>query len=187
MKFFFLNPRSDYAGYLPTDLGELIRNGAIPEFGSRHEKVIEEYLGNPPRKTRKHGSFHKSALGRFVINPALDFLVQSSKNSFELRPTKVVGREIDDFYQFWVTNSVDCLDLARTKATVPGKRVQGRIGIIQFPVFDKSRWDGSDLFVVPQDEFYNWFVTERFIEGWRNLKCKGASFAEHFMDDGIRC
>jgi hypothetical protein len=64
----------------------------------------------------------------------------------------------------------------------------GRIGVIKRPMFDESRWDGSDLFVVPQDPSYCIFVSERFVERWRAAKFKGSMFSRYLMDpEAIEC
>jgi hypothetical protein len=152
------------------------------------EREIREYLGDPPRKPGKHGSFHKSAYSFFIRDDALPLFLRSARTSIETNVTKVTGRESEMIHQVWVTNFVDCLDLTRTSVSPKLGDMPGKIGVIKRPVFDESRWDGSDLFVVPQDPSYRLFCSEQFIEQWRAARLKGALFSQYLMDPNpIRC
>ena len=112
----------------------------------------------------------------------------AARGKLRTSSTKIIGREDEDFFQVWVLNFVDCLDEAKTVASPPGGFYKGKIGVIKRPVFDESRWDGSDLFVVPQDPSFCFFCTENFVAQWKAAKLKGAMFSRHMMDpDAIRC
>jgi hypothetical protein len=87
----------------------------------------------------------------------------------------------------WVLNFVDCLDIDRSSISVPTIPKKGYVGIIKRPVFDESRWNGSDLFAVPQDPNCHLFCTERFAVEWKTAKLKGALFSRFLMDpDAIK-
>ncbi|PJA40165.1 MAG: hypothetical protein CO182_08230, partial [Lysobacterales bacterium CG_4_9_14_3_um_filter_62_6] len=182
MIFFEFGPRQDYAGYLPEKVEGEISDQRIPVDSRKNERLLVEYLGKPPRKARKHGSFHKSAYSFFVRDDALGLIERSTGGQILTSPTTIVGRESENIHQFWVTNFVNCLNLAMTIASPSSGRVRGKIGVIKRPVFDEARWDGSDLFVVPQDPSYCYFCTENFITQWKAAKLKGAMFSRYLMD-----
>lgn len=188
MTFFELGPRSDYARYWPEAFdGEIVDPRILSDFRKK-ESVLREYLGDPPRKPGKHGSFLKSAYSFFVRDDALSLIRSAAKGLLFSSATKVIGREGETFHQFWVTNFVDCLDLNKTSASPSMGKYPGKIGVIRHPVFDEARWDGSDLFVVPQDPSYCYFCTENFVEQWKAAKLKGAIFSRYLMDpEPIRC
>jgi hypothetical protein len=104
------------------------------------------------------------------------------------KPLVIVGREEDTFFQVWLTNFVDCLDEANTISSPQPHRLQGRIGVIKTPAFDAGRWDGSDLFSVPQDPNNRIFCTDRFMEAWRAASLRGALFSRRLFDpEAIVC
>lgn len=188
MKFFELGPRPGYASYWPERSDGEVEEARIPADSRRREVEIAEYLGDPPRKPGKHGSLLKSAYSFFVRADALSLVAESARGNLLTRPTIVVGRETEEVFQFWVTNFVDCLDVAKTVVAPAASPRPGKIGVIKRPEFDESRWDGSDLFVVPQDPSYCFFVSERFVERWRAAKFKGAMFSRFLMDpEAIKC
>lgn len=77
---------------------------------------------------------------------------------------------------------------ANTVSAPPGGFYKDKIGVIKRPVFDEGRWDGSDLFVVPQDPSTSLFCTERFVANWKQSKLKGALFSRFLMDpEAIKC
>lgn len=57
-----------------------------------------------------------------------------------------------------------------------------RVGVIKRAVIDEARWDGSDLFVLPQNPNHTLYCSERFVEGWKAAKLKGALFSRCLMD-----
>lgn len=188
MKFFELGPRPGYASYWPERKEGDINETRIPSDSRSKEVEIAEYLGDPPRKPGKHGALLKSAYAFFVRADALPLISDSARGKLLTSPTIVVGRESEGIFQFWVTNFVDCLDTTKTIASPMASPKPGKIGVIKRAVFDESRWDGSDLFVVPQDPSYCFFVTERFVEKWRVAKFKGAMFSRFLMDpEAIEC
>lgn len=188
MNFYRLNPRQDYSGYWPEEIVGEIAEFRISANSRQREVRVTEYFGDPPREPAKHGAFHKSAYGYFVRKDALLLVSDAAHGKLLTSPTVVVGRESETFYQFWVTNYVDCLDISNTVTSPTASPQSGKIGVIRRPVFDESRWDGSDLFVIPQDPSYSYFVSERFIERWRAAKFKGAMFSRYAMDlNAIRC
>lgn len=188
MNFFELGPRPDYASYWPEKIDGELDDRGIPMDSRKKERVLAEYLGDPPRKARKQGSFHKSAYSFFVRDDALELIEKSTGGKILTNPTTIVGREAENIYQFWVTNFVDCLNLTMTVASPKSGRAPDKIGVIKRPVFDEARWDGSDLFVVPQDPSYCYFCTENFIVQWKAAKLKGAMFSRYLMDtQAIRC
>lgn len=188
MNFFEIGPRQDYASYsVDETTKEIVEPRIIPPH-RKAGKVLREYLGNPPRKPGKHGDLHASASRYFVRSKALALVVSASRGKVQTSPVTIVGRESDDIRQVWTLNFVDCLDIGKTIASPSNGFYKGKMGVIKRPVFDESRWDGSDLFVVPQDPSYAFFCTETFIAQWKASKLKGAMFSRFLMDpDPIRC
>ncbi len=188
MNFYEMSTRQDFAGYWPESRVGQISEPRIPTDSRTIECVVGEYLGDPPRKPGKHGSFHKSAYSFFVRADALPLVTHAASGNVQTHPVQVIGRERESFVQIWVTNFVDCLDIAKTSASPSTGKQPGKIGVIKRAVFDESRWDGSDLFVVPQDPSYCFFCTESFVQKWKEAKLKGAMFTRFLMDpEAIRC
>ncbi len=215
MNFFEVNARQDFAGYCspevaegadkrnwklldlfkPKHRSEPLNGGLAALIDSRvvgpnrdQEILLEEYLGEPPRKPGKRGDLHRSANGLFVRPAALTLFESASRGRLVISPTTIIGREDEDFKQIWVLNFVDCLDVAKTVASPTGGFYKGKIGVIKRPVFDENRWDGSDLFVVPEDPSFCLFCSENFVQQWKAAKLKGAMFARFLMDpDSIIC
>ena len=182
MNFFEFGPRQDFSGYWPIQLLGEVSDLRIPLDSRKKERVISEHLGDPPAKARKHGNFHKSAYSFFIRSDALELVHQAARGNLLTSPTTIIGRESEDVYQIWVTNFVDCLDLTKTLASPPLRQNPGKIGVIRRPVFDEMRWDGSDLFCVPQDPSYCFFCSEDFVQKWKASKFKGAKFSRFLMD-----
>lgn len=187
MDFYEISGRQDFAGYWPERSEGGIHDERIPSPYRTRESVIAEYLGEPPRKPAKHGNFHKSAYGYFVREEALDILRQAARRNLLTVPTRIIGREEESFHQVWVTNFVDCLDIALTTTSSPSNARTGQLGVITRPAFDMSRWDGSDLFVVPQDANFCLYCSERFVADWKAARKKGMVFRRFLFDpDPIR-
>ena len=187
MNFFELGPRQDYARYWPEETSGEIAENRIPEDSRKAECLVREYLGDPPRKPGKRGSFHRSAYSFFIRDDALSLFSSASQGLILTNPARIVGRERETFHQIWVTNFVDCLDLAKTSVSPSVSRRPGKVGVIKRPVFDENRWDGSDLFVVPQDPSYCFFCSEKFVAQWQAAGFKGAIFSKHLMDRDAIC
>lgn len=188
MSFYGLWPRSDYAGYWPEKFGISISETRIPEESRRAEIQIAEYLGDPPRKPGKRGSFHKSAYGYFVREDAIGVFERAAQGLLSRSTTVVLARESESFFQVWVTNFVDCLDEKNSTISPVVSKSRGKIGVIKRPAFDESRWDGSGLFVLPQDPNYTIYCAESFVERCKESRIKGVEFRRHIMDtQPIRC
>lgn len=182
MKFFMLNPRDNYAGYSADVVEGEIDDGRIIPPHRKIETSLREYLGDPPDHPKKKGDIHMSANCIFASPSVRDFIRAAAKGKLISRPVKIIGREEEHFEQIWVLNFVDCLDLAKTVSSKSSGFYKGKIGVIKRPIFDEHRWDGSDVFVVPQDPSYRWFVTEAFVAQWKEAKFKGAAFSRFLMD-----
>lgn len=188
MNLYDIGPRQDFAGYWPEQTDGEVSDPRIPAHSRKRESVVAEYLGDPPTKPKKLGSFHKSAYGFFVRDDALELFRHATRGNLLTSPTKILGRESEVFHQVWVTNFVDCLDLAQTVTSTPSGKSPGKIGVIKRPVFNESRWDGSGLFVVPQDPSFCLFCSEQFAADWKAAKKKGMVFRRFLMDpEAIRC
>lgn len=188
MNFFEFNSRQDYASYWPEEFSGEINDLRVPVPFRKVESRINEYLGDPPRKPAKKGVLLKSAYSYFCTANARDLILDASKGGVIFSPTDVVGRESESVHQFWVVNLIDCLDLSKTVASPATSGQKGKLGVIKRPFFDESKWDGSDLFIVPQDPSYCYFVSTRFAEKWQASKFKGAKFSRFLMDpEAIRC
>lgn len=187
MIFYKLGNRQDYAGYWPEHKAGELPDPRIPDYYRDIETVLGEHLGDPPRKPGKKGDLHKSAYGFFARPAALALLVNGSQNKVATHPAVLLGRESEEFQQFWVLNYVDCLDVPNSSISEPVVRVPGRVGVIKRAAFDEARWDGSDVFVVPQDPVHNVYCSERFVAQWKAAKLKGALFSRFLMDpDAIK-
>lgn len=189
VKFYELGPRQDYAGYSTVLPNGEIDDARIIPLHRQAAAVLEEYCGNPPRKPAKKGSIHISGSFYYARKDVLALLQTASSHQLLTKPTSILGRENEIFEQFWVLNFVDCLDLDKTIASQPGTihKKFGKIGVIKRPVFDESRWDGSDLFVVPQDPSFRLYCTENFIAEWKARKLKGAKFSRFLFDPDAIC
>lgn len=181
MNFFQLNVRQDFAGYFANKIeGEISDERFIPPLRSR-EVNVAEYLGVPVRKPGKRGDFHKSANGYFANQRAITLIQDACNQNIITSHVSIEGREAETFRQFWITNFVDCMNAAATIAGPPGI-YSGKIGVIKRLEIDAERWDGSDLFVIPQDPSSTMVCTERFIDRWRGDKLRGAQFSRFRFD-----
>jgi hypothetical protein len=186
VKFFEVAARSDHAGYWPEEHAGEVDDLRIPKPYRGVESVVSEYLGDPPSKPRKHGSFHRSAYSGFLSEAVVDLFAEASRGRLLSSKTQIIGRDSEQFLQFWTTNFVDCLDIERTVASE--SRVAGKLGVIKRPEFDESRWDGSELFVVPQDPSYCLFCSEEFVSRWKKTRKTGIVFRRFLMDpEPVRC
>lgn len=186
--FYRIGPRNGYAGYWPEEFGCDIADSRIPVDSRRSERVVREYLGDPPKKPGKHGAFHKSAYSYFVRDDALPLLSVAARASIVVSPTKIIGRENEPFSQVWVTNYVNCLDVKATIAAPPLNKLPGGMGVIKKPIFDETRWDGSELFVVPQEEGFFPYCSESFVMKWKAAQFKGMMFTRFLFDpDAVLC
>ena len=182
MNYYILGSRDDYASYSMDESAEEIDDAKIVPYNRRVAHVLQEYLGNPPCKPKRKGDFHASGSYYYVSAAALPMFEESARGGVIAKPVRVIGREDEAFFQVWLVNVVDCLDQTNTEASPPTHTMKGRIGVIRKPVFDEEKWDGSDLFSVPQDPNNLMFCTSLFIERWRKNKLKGALFAKHRFD-----
>lgn len=182
MKFYMLSARQDYAGYYEELAGGKINDSRIPEYYRRKLVRLIEYLGVPPVKPRKKGDFHMSACEFFAREKIITFLACAEKCELLTNRTEIIGREDENIFQFWVVNVVDCLDVEKTIASEPYNNKTKKMGVIKRPVFDESKWDGSDLFIVPQDPNYCLFCSENFVKKWKENKFKGAEFSRYLFD-----
>lgn len=188
MIFYRMSNRQDFAGYLPATTDGVVDDARVPEFCRERQTALKEYLGEPPRKPGKHGDLHVTGSWYFVRPRVLTLLEKAARGHVASHPTTVAGREAEDFQQVWVLNFVDCLDIGQSSISEPLRPIPGKVGTIKRPVFDESRWDGSDLFVVPQDRNCHWFCTEKFVADWKAAKLKGAEFSRFLMDpESIKC
>lgn len=177
-----LSARQDYAGYYEEIVGENINDLRIPEQYRAKLIKLSEYLGVPPVKPRKKGDFHKGASEFFACETLIPFLASATKGAIIANKAEIVGRESENIFQFWVVNVVDCLDVEKTTASEPYNKKTKKMGVIKRPVFDESKWDGSDLFIVPQDPNYKLFCTENFVKKWKENRFKGAEFSRYLFD-----
>lgn len=188
MNFYEISTRQDYAGYYPETIAGEMPDTRVPQGYRQVERVVAEYLGDPPRKPGKKGSFHKSAVSFFASGAAITFLETACRGLWATEPTILKGREEEVFRQFWVLNFVDCLDVAASRIDEKLHKDPKRVGVIKRAVINEARWDGSDLFVLPQNPNHTLYCSERFIEGWKAAKLKGALFSRYLMNlDAIKC
>lgn len=184
VNFFQVTPRQEYANYAAEyPVGDIDEKRIFPP----HRQVagsVEEYLGDPPRKPGKRGDIHITASSYYLRLSVVPIFEGAARGKMVSKPVIISGREMEAFVQIWVLNFVDCLDLGATISAPPGSlhKKFHMLGVIKKPVFDESRWDGSDLFVVPQDSGYNFYCTERFLDRWCQAKLRGAKFSRFLFD-----
>lgn len=188
MIFYRINPRQDFAAYLPGSSDGSVAEQRIPEYCRQKQGKLMEYLGDPPRKPGKRGDIHITDSWYFVRSNALAFIESAARGRVLKNPITIGDRQCEVFQQVWVVNYVDCLDVEKSSITEKVSRDPSRVGVIKRPVFDERRWDGSDLFVVPQDPSYCLFCSENFLAQWKAAKLKGAMFSRFLMDpEAIKC
>lgn len=187
--FYEITARDDYAAYWPEEIAGKIPDDRIPDWLREKETLLTEYLGDTRKAApRKHGSFHKSANGLFVRDDAIGLFETATRGNLIKNATRIAGRNDEQFWQLWVTNIVDCLDIANTVASPPNKREPGKLGVIEKPAFLADRWDGSGVFTVPQDRNARWFCSQEFVADWKASKRKGITFSRFFFDPSpIKC
>jgi hypothetical protein len=183
MLFFEIGARPGYASYSLVETGEFISDARIIPPYRVGGSGLSEYMGLPPRsKPGRKGNFHVSAGRHFADGKALALIEKACRGRIATRPTPIEGRDAESFMQFWVLNFVDCLDRENTVASPSAGFYKAKIGVIKRAAFDERRWDGSDLFCVPEDPSYALFCTERFVADWRSEKLKGAAFSRFLFD-----
>lgn len=184
MNFYLIGPRQGYANYAAEHFVGNIDDERIFPPHRQIAGTLEEYLGDPPRKPGKRGDIHITGWRYYLRSTVVPLFEQAAQGKILTKPLIIKGREGEEFVQLWVLNFVDCLDLKATVSTPPGSlhKKHKMIGVIKKPVFDESRWDGSDLFVVPQNPSFTFFCTERFVDRWREDKLKGAEFCRFLFD-----
>jgi hypothetical protein len=187
MNFYIYSGREGYAGYDSDNVvGEV--EGAPFIVGAYRKLVaspLVEYLWEERGrqiKPRKCGDFHESCGLVFANEKALKLIEKAARGKVQAFPITIKGREDETFYQLFVLNCVNCLDVGQTDSSPPGNFWKNKIGVIRGPVFDENRWDGSDLFVVPEDPSTKWFCTENFVKEWKAAKLKGACFSKRMFD-----
>jgi hypothetical protein len=185
MKFFIFRNRSDQASYSGLEFGAAIKSPLLSPIDCEHKVLLEEYIwGN--RKSGKKHLFHCSGLNYFASSVIIEYLAASCNGKCIYKPCKIIGREDESFFQFWLLNAVNCVDFSKSK-TQNVHLLPGKLGSIAEPQFNLEMWDGSDLFIDSRDDFNNWFVTEKFALEWRKNKFSGALFSEKLHAGGLRC
>lgn len=182
MTFYEMTGRQEFASYSMIDKGGLINDHRIIEPHRVVATRLREYLGVPPRKPARRGDFHSSGSSFFIKSELVEVFAAASNENFQTSAITIEGRERESIVQFWCLNFVDCLDIKNTVAPPSSGICKGKIGVIKKPAFDESRWDGSDLFVVPQDPSFSMFASDRFVKKWVMSRRKGAQFSRYLMD-----
>jgi hypothetical protein len=182
VEFFYLNPRRGFASYEVVSEGALFVDERITAPNRVTATALAEYLGDPPRKPGKRGDVHLSGGLYFATTDALSLIREASRGLVSDARVSISAREGSELSQLWVLYFVDCLDLAGTQAAPASGFFKGKIGTIKRPVIDASRWDGSELFVVPEDPGYKLFCTSSFVEKWQKSKLKGLAFCRYLFD-----
>ena len=179
--FYEIGQRQGFASYLPTfSEGSISEPRIIPPHRRKVHR-LEEYLGSPPRKPGRHGDLHITDSHYFAAGAAEELIRRGCNDRLVTGRVDIEGRK-QEFTQFWVLNFVDCLDIERSDVSPASGFHRNKIGVIRRPVFDLDRWDGSDVFVIPQDPSYALYCTARFVERWKAAKLKGARFSRYLMD-----
>jgi hypothetical protein len=184
MNFYEITSRDSYASYLEleTKPGPKNLDGRICGDHRVAYPILAEYLGDPPVKPRKKGDFHQSGSSCYMDEKALDLFSRESKGNLKFIQITIRGREKENFFQVWVENFVDCLDRGRSVINKKTGIIPHQVGVIKTAIFDLERWDGSGLFVIPEDPSYNLYCSEIFLSEWKKSKMKGINFSRYFMD-----
>lgn len=186
MKFYLLGGLDSYASYMGiTNADEhAISTQEAPnqkDISKWRIPLLTEYMGDPPRKKPlRKGHYHQSAWQNYFSEFSREALTNMLETNGVFRPVKIVERE-EVFYRYWCTNVVDCLDFNRSLISNMHNRPDS-IGVVKKPVFDETKWDGSDVFRIPRDLNHNVYCSERFVEECRKHKIKGITFGIGLFD-----
>lgn len=91
-----------------------------------------------------------------------------------LFPVELEGRN-ENFFWYWSTTIVDCLDETNTKRIM---------STIDRPAFFEEKIGGADAFTIPQDQKFqhDLFVTESFRDKIKKAKLKGFALHTSYFD-----
>ncbi|WP_018624959.1 imm11 family protein [Kangiella aquimarina] len=187
-------PNLTYAGYLAVSESDdekmqwydPLMGVPLPTSMNEWEPpLLEQYLGDGKKKRKPSpiGDAPSSGVIHLVSQKAVDALSDIFDKHAKLYPVKLKDAPNEDFYMIVVTTEVDCLD--REKST--GKRTGYEkrpeyFSSIHTWVFDESKLEGVDLFVLP-DSKTTCYVSERFKQRVLYSGLKGFGFVKEFWDD----
>ncbi|GEM_PF-3152351 len=194
-KIYFLYGHDKYAMYgCCNDLDEDEKNGET--FGDAFEEC-EKYYGsysNPLKmknwspsslraavldKRRKYRlGDHHTMCGNSQTHLISQNMIDKMGNILERYgvwlPVEIEDRD-EQFYRYWVTNEIECLD--KEKSKIDGNWSNSYFDINKL-IVDEKKFDGSMIFK-PKDKDYidnDFFVTEEFIELIKKHNLKGFEF-----------
>lgn len=170
MQIYMLDNGPEYMSYWFVDealgrrlMGRDTGHVALPEPGDLPLRM-EPSFGNAKDQPTEVGDFHRfSGARRLFSERAVDAL--SLSRSGQLFPVELEGRD-EQFYWYWSTTVVDCLDESRTKRL---------LGDLQVPAFFEDRIYHAEVFTTPDDQKFQFhlFVTAAFKEKIKKAKLKG--------------
>ncbi|AOE49525.1 imm11 family protein [Kangiella sediminilitoris] len=194
MIYKWFNPSLSYAGYLAVSESDDERMQwydplmGVPLPASMEDwkpPLLEQYLGDGKKKRKPGiiGDSPSSGVVHLVSEKAANALSDIFEKHAKLYPVKLKDAPNENFYMVVVTTEIDCLD--RDKST--GKRTGYEIRPEYFSsihtwVFDESKLEGVDLFVLP-DSKTTCYVSDRFKQRVIDAGLKGFGFEKEFWDE----
>jgi len=133
-------------------------------------------FGEAKKQPSKLGDYHLFMGSRRIFSErAVDAL--SLAGTGHLFPVHLEGRT-ENFYWYWSTTIVDCLDESRTKRLMH---------LVRDPIFIEERLAGVDVnvFTTPEDQDFQFhlYVTEAFKDKIRMAKLKGLMLRRGVSDE----
>lgn len=194
MFYKWFNPSLSYAGYLAASEDDEERMQwydplmGVPLPTSMNEwepPLLEQYLGDGKKK-RKPGVIDdspSSGVVHLVSGKAANALSDIFEKHAKLYPVKLKDAPNEDFYMVVVTTEIDCLDRENSAGKKSGyEKKPEYFSTIETWVFDESKLEGVDLFVLP-DSKTTCYVSEQFKQRVLDSGLKGFGFVKEFWDE----
>lgn len=193
MKFYWVSADDRYASFeAPAEKDRISLDSAQPPSDSQSWSApyLAECRWEGDGGPRRRGDFYEANSSMFFSNRVVEEIGATLREFGVLFPVNIAG-ESALFFRFWVTHVCDCLDVGRSVISKPSNRISSwwnkKSGVIVDARFDESRWDGSDLFRVPQDPNHQCFVSQGFVDLCMAKRVAGMAFSKGlFDDDAIR-
>lgn len=121
-------------------------------------------FGDAPKQPTKLGDLHRFMGSELLFSArAVDALGLALTG--QLYPAELEGRD-EQFYWYWSTTVIDCLDNSKTKRLMH---------LVREPVFFEDRIGDAEVFTTPDDQKFQFhlYVTESFRDKIKKAKLKG--------------
>lgn len=188
------NPSLSYAGYLAISESDDEKMQwydplmGVPLPASTDDwgpPLLEQYLGDgkKKRKPRPIGDSPSSGAVHLVSQKAANALSDIFEKHAKLYPVKLRDAPNEEFFMVVVTTEIDCLDRESSTGKKSGyEKKPEYFSTIETWVFDESKLEGVDLFVLP-DSNTTCYVSEGFKQRVIDSGLKGFEFRKEFWDE----